>query len=169
MRRLLRVALLALAVAVATHYAAVVALPYLSMQLAMRAISFGGERVNSWLHARPVTPDSRRVVRPAPEFAYSSCVYDLSRQPLRIHVAAWPAYWSLSLYAANTDNFLTMGDRDHPEGVELVLVQGDQAAGTVHSPSTRGIALIRRLVTDADGWSAVDAARKDDVCAPLTP
>lgn len=164
MKRLVCPALLAVGVAVATHYAAVLAFPYLRMEAAMRGIS-GGERVNVWLHARRVTPDSRRVVRPAPEFAYSSCVYDLSQHPLRLHVAAWPRYWSLSLYAANTDNFLTLGDRDHPAGVDLVLTAGDAPAAAVHSPSTRGIALIRRLVPDAEDWTAVAAVRKEDVCA----
>jgi uncharacterized membrane protein len=168
MKRVLYPALLAIGLALATHYAAILAFPYLRMEAAMRGISGGGERVNTWLHGRRVTPESRRVVRPAPEFAYSSCVYDVSQHPLRIHVAAWPRYWSLSLYAANTDNFLTLGDRDHADGVDLLLAADDTPAA-IRSPSKRGIALIRRLVPDADSWNAVAAVRKEDVCALVTP
>lgn len=157
--------LVALIVAALAHLAFVRAYPSLLMAATMQKLGAGGDKLHRWLAAPRVTPDARRIVRPAPEFAYSACVYDLSRGPLRIRVPASPDYWSLSFYAANSDNFLTLRDIDHRDGLELLLADGDAApAGALRVPTPRGIALIRRLATDDAGWQTVERLRKEDVC-----
>lgn len=158
----------AIVVAAVVHLAAIVLYPRLVMQMTMQGMSHHGERLNRWLHAAPVTPDARRIVRPGPEFAYSACVYELRSEPLHIHVPASPGYWSLSLYAANSDNYLTVRDIDHRNGFDLLLSDAEVLpAGAVRAPGPRGVVLLRRLATDTAAWSAVTALRKEDVCSSV--
>lgn len=171
-----RWALLTLLIAAATHAAALFAAPYLVMNLAMNRIAeIGG--VNAWSFSPRVTPETQRIVRSSPDLAYASCAFDLSGGPVRIRVAPGADYASLSLYAANTDNFFSINDRKMgPGGAEVVLVGPGQAAPAgadpgqvVRSPTTRGIALDRRLAPTAEAFAAADAARKaNNLCAPYS-
>lgn len=163
--------LLGCALAVAAHAAVIWALPRGLMHTAMERIGRDG-MINAWRHGRRVTPQSRAVVRPSPDIAYSSCVYDLGHGPVRIHVQPSPGYWSLSLYAANSDNFRVWNDHDSPRGVDVLLLAADMptpdvpaGAAAVRSPSRRGIALIRRLAADDAAWRGIDDIRKQDACA----
>lgn len=163
----------ALAVAVLAHLAFIHAVPRVLMSVAMTRVADGA--TNAWRLAERVTPASRAIVRPSPDFAYSACPYDLSEGPIAIRVAPWDGYWSLSLYAANSDNFFVIDDRETDGGVEILLSRGpsgeqaDAGVRAVRSPSARGIALIRRLApTQADYDAAAQAAR-GDVCAPRAP
>ncbi len=160
----------ALLLAVAVHLSLIFAAPYVLMGKAMERIGVDG--TNMWHVADRVTAESRRIVRPAPDFAYSACVFDLSDGPIRLRVAPWDSYWSLSLYADNSDNFFVIDDREVEYDAEIVLTRGAQEAPenvtAVASPSTRGIALIRRLAPDPGRYAAAAAAARGDVCAPLT-
>lgn len=91
----------ALGVATLSHIAIVSAFPSAIMDTAIERLSQG--RFNDWRVADRVTPLSRQIVRPSPDFAYSACPYDLSRGPISLRVAPWDGYWSLSLYADNSD------------------------------------------------------------------
>jgi uncharacterized membrane protein len=118
-----------------------------------------------------VTPASRTIVRPSPDFAYSICAYDLSEGPVHISAAPWGAYWSLSLYAANSDNYFVIDDREAHGGAAITLVRRgrqrpDGAVQVVESPTTRGIALIRRLAPRVDDYAAAARIAGDDICAP---
>jgi uncharacterized membrane protein len=158
-------ALLAGAIA---HVALVQAVPRVLMDKAIERIAADG--ANAWRVAERVTPESRQIVRPSPDFAYSACAYDLSDGPVTIRVAPWSAYWSLSLYADNSDNFFVVDDREVREGVTITLVQRGRAAPedsprVVRSPSARGIALIRRLAPSPDDYAAAAVVARGDVCA----
>lgn len=159
----------ALVIAILAHFAYVNAVPRMLMSVAMSRIA-GGER-NAWRLAPRVTPDSRTIVRPSPDFAYSACSYDLSHGPVRIDVAPWDGYWSLSLYADNSDNFFVVDDREVEGGVHVMLSRSRPADNTdasvrvVQSPSVRGIALIRRLAPNADAYNAAAVAARGDACA----
>src|SRR5262245_34412663 len=96
----------ALVIAALVHFAAIVAVPYALMNIAMER--FGAAGVNTWHLGERVTAASRQIVRPAPDFAYSACVYDLSNGPVIISAAPYDDYWSLSLYGENTDNFFVL-------------------------------------------------------------
>ena len=113
-----------------------------------------------------------QLPRPSPDFAYSACAYDLTDGPLTLRVAPWHAYWSISLYAANSDNYFVVDDREARNGVEIVLVQRrrdapEDAARVVQSPSPRGIALIRRLAPTADEYDRAREVARGDVCSAL--
>ncbi len=162
----------ALIVAVLTHLALIHSAPRIAMGVAIERLSAGG--ANSWRFADRVTPLSRTIVRPSPDFAYSACAYDLAQGPLTLRVAPWGSYWSLSLYAASSDNYFVIGDREARNGAEITLVREGRrapqdAAHLVESPSRRGIALIRRLAPTLESYNAAARVADNDVCAPFTP
>src|SRR5689334_2627268 len=97
--------LAALLAAIAVHFAIVSLLPNLMMDAAFNRLSGKGAHANSWIHAARVDENARAIVRPSPDLQYSACPYDLSHGPVLIRVTPWPSYWSVSLYAANSDNF----------------------------------------------------------------
>ena len=162
----------ALLVALGAHFAFVFATPRVLTGVAFDRLSAGG--ANTWTVADRVTPLSRAIVRPSPDFAYSACAYDLTDGPLTLRVGSWHAYWSLSLYAANSDNYFVIDDREARNGVDIVLVQRrrdapEDAARVVQSPSTRGIALIRRLAPTADEYNRAREVARADICGALAP
>jgi uncharacterized membrane protein len=166
-----RLVLLAILVAVLAHVGVVAAAPYFFMRGAMARIGDRPPGINAWHHAPRVSEKSRRVVRPSPDLAYSSCVYDLSAGPIRVTAAAWDDYMSVSVFAANSDNDFVINDRQAPAGVDFVLIRaGDPkppgAAMVVESPSTTGIILQRRIAPTAERFALADAARKGDICGP---
>jgi uncharacterized membrane protein len=167
----LRLLILVVVIAAIAHVAVVIAAPYVLMRTAMDRIT-RDVGVNVWRHAPRVTEKSRRIVRPSPDLAYSSCVYDLSVGPIRVTAAAWSDYMSVSAFAANSDNFFVINDRQAPKGVDFVLIrEGDPkpegAAMTVTSPTATGIILQRRIAPTEARFAEADAARKGDICSPL--
>jgi uncharacterized membrane protein len=162
----------ALGVAAITHFAIISAIPRLLTGAAITRLGEAG--FNQWRVAPRVTAQSRTIVRPAPDFAYAACAYDLEAGPLTIRVAPWRDYWSLSLYAANSDNFFVVDDREARGGAAITLVRAgrrapDDAAQVIESPSRRGVALIRRLAPTADAYAAAAERAKRDICAPFRP
>lgn len=162
----------ALIIALLAHFAFIHAAPRVMMNVALSRLS-ALNGYNAWTISDRVTPLSRAIVRPSPDFAYSACAYDLSDGPLTITATPWNAYWSLSLYAANSDNYFVVDDREARNGAAITLVQRgrvppDSAAQIVQSPSTRGVALIRRLAPDLDSYNAAAAVARDDVCGAFT-
>lgn len=169
MRRVLLLAGLGVATAAIAHFATVLAAPYVLMNVAMDRISQNGERVNRWSHPARTSQNSRNVVRPSPDLAYSACVYDLAAGPVHVTAAPWDDYMSVSVFAHNSDNIFVVNDRQAPAGVDLYIVAKGAprpaAAGlVVESPSRRGIVLQRRIAPTQARWQAADAARKADVC-----
>ncbi|MES1158569.1 MAG: DUF1254 domain-containing protein [Terricaulis silvestris] len=164
-------ALGALIVAIIAHLITVNMLPGIAMNTAMDRVGGHGLKLNQWTLSDRVSEDSRAIVRPSPDFAYSACVYDLSHGPVRIAVAPWSAYWSLSLYGDNSDNYFVLDDREAHDGAEITLIRAgseppEHAAQPVESPSTRGIAIIRRLAPTVQAYDDARTASHDDACEP---
>jgi uncharacterized membrane protein len=157
----------ALIVAIVSHVAFIHAMPRLRMGVAIERLS--AEGFNTWRVADRVTPMSRTIVRPSPDFAYSACVYDLGNGPITITATPWHDYWSLSLYAANSDNYFVIDDREARNGANVTLVRQGRAAPedalrVVEGPSRRGIAIIRRLAPDLESYNAAAAVARGDSC-----
>jgi uncharacterized membrane protein len=172
MKRAVLILTVLLMAAAGAHFAAIFAYPRVAMDRAMARLSDEGRTINQWRHSAQVTPEARAVVRPAPDLAYSACVYDLWRGPIRIAVAPSGAYWSLSLYDAASDNFAVFNSVSYPSGATVTLVRPGAAppanAGVVlESATRRGIALVRRLAPDPDMFALADAARQGDVCGAV--
>lgn len=159
----------AVAAAAAAHFAFISLAPGMMMGAAMARI--GG--ANAWAHAPRVTESARTIVRPSPDLAYSACVFDLSRGPVRIAAARWDAYMSLSLYDSESDNFYVVSDMEAPDGFDVIVVRRqrdapEDAQNVIISPSAKGVALVRRLAPTPDRFAAAERARADDICAPAS-
>jgi uncharacterized membrane protein len=148
------------------HVAAVWALPraIMSRVLAVLAAQAGE---NSFVHPPLATAESRTIVRPSPDLAYSSAVFEVSERPLRVVVPLTAPYTSLSGFASDTDNFFALNDLTAGvDTIDLVLVGPSTPRGgleglrVVESPSDRGVLLVRRVVPSAEAFPAIDAARQ---------
>ena len=158
--------------AAAFHLLTVAVYPYYVM------IELKGSRkaaINSVFHAPRVTARSREVVRPSPDLLYSACGFDLSDRPLVV-TAPVPrgTYWSVSMFAANTDNFFVINDRQLGAGEAKIVVvsRGDASAApagyrVVESPTTRGVVLFRMLITDEQDADLLIKVQKRASCRPL--
>jgi uncharacterized membrane protein len=103
-------------------------------------------------------------------------VYDVTSGPVRISAnPGLSSYWSIALYAANSDNFFVVNDRaaaGKPVDVWLVSDQSGQADSTIPpgarvvvSPSHRGFLLMRVLTGDYESEKAVvEPARRTLMC-----
>lgn len=170
MRGAWRWTLLALAIAASVHFAFVWATPRVLMNVAMEKMAAESGR-NVAIHPPRADADARTIVRPSPDLLYASCVFDLADGPIRVASEVARGYWSLSLYAANTDNFFVVNDRTAGAShVELVIVPaGDAAAApagarVVESPSSRGIALVRTLVDEEARLPELEAVQRSFRC-----
>ena len=124
-----------------------------------------------------VDATARRVVMPSPDLLYSVCVFDVSDGPVRVRAnPGLPSYWSIALYAANSDNFFVLNDRQAGAApVDLWLVSEGpnprdptmpSGARLVVSPGTRGFVLMRVLTGDYEAEKAlVEPARRTLQCS----
>jgi uncharacterized membrane protein len=156
------------------HVGLVLFVPHFLMNIAITRVSQDGTRINQFLFGSRTTQNSRGIVRPSPDLAYSTCAYDLTGGPLLIEAAPSPnqGYVSISVFAANTDNIAVFDTSQSPDGIRFVLARDGQATPpgvkVVISPSARGIVLDRRLAPNAELFAAADAARRSDKCQVLT-
>lgn len=175
---------------IATLGATVVGFYFLTLWLIPRAIMWvlmnGPAAQQLAMHNQaafppPVSHQSRAVVMPSPDMLYALCAYDVSQGP--VQVTAQPqlsSYWSIALYAANSDNYFVVNDRKAAgQGVNLWLVSNDtatqspgvpQGAQVVVSPSTRGFLLMRVLTGNYNAEKLqVEPARRTLQCKPSGP
>jgi uncharacterized membrane protein len=165
------------------HIAAVWAAPRLIMQILMHGpMAKTMNMQNQAAFAPPVTAASRTVVMPSPDLLYSVCVFDVTAGPVRISAnPQLKTYWSIALYAANSDNFFVVNDRKadgRPVDVWLVTEAGPPGDGTrpasmpagaqvVVSPSKTGFLLMRVLTGDYEAEKAIlEPARHTLTCSP---
>jgi uncharacterized membrane protein len=167
-----------LSVLVFSHLAAVWAVPRVIMAM-LAANALPEARATGAVYLPAMTDHKqRRVVLPSPDLLYATCAFDLSSGPWRIRAdPKAPNYWSIALYAANSDNFFVINDRQAAGApVDLVLV-GPNTPGAVaersarqtpvRAPSDRGLLLMRLLVSDYSMEAeALEAARRTLRCDP---
>jgi uncharacterized membrane protein len=167
------------AVAVAVHLTALWALPRLIMGRVMSAAAPAPQASNRVVLPPPTDHLQRRVVMPSPDLLYATCAFDVGTRPLRIRAdPKSPRYWSIALYADNSDNFFVVNDREAAgKPIDIVLIgpkayaqRPELPAGStlIDSPSARGLLLMRVLVADyAAEKSVVEAARGSLSCEAL--
>ncbi|MCW5888965.1 MAG: DUF1254 domain-containing protein [bacterium] len=174
MRRALPWILAALVGAAVVHTLTIRLLPWAIMRYTMRIMAHAGGP-NHAVHPPRVDATARAVVRPSPDLLYSACTFDVSGGP--VHVTAEvprDTYWSISMFAADTDNFFVLSDRQANGDRVDVVVAAPGAAVTlppgavrVDVPTTRGVILERTLVIDEARLPELDAVRRRFTCAPL--
>lgn len=163
---------------VAVHLLTVWAAPRLIMQILMNGpVAKTLDMNNKAAFPPPVTAQSRTVVMPSPDLLYSVCVFDVSQGPVRVRAnPQLGGYWSIALYASNSDNFFVINDRKSKgQPVDLWLVSKDANVGgeptptgstVVVAPSKTGFLLMRVLVGNYDiEKSSVEPARRTLSCA----
>ncbi|MGH6697582.1 DUF1254 domain-containing protein [Sphingopyxis sp.] len=161
-----------LIVAAAAAYAALAAIPYGLMHVAMDRLGQGG--VNRMSYGDLADPDRQPVVRPSPDLAYSSCPYDLAAGPVAIAVTPVPGrYTSLSIFDAATDVIFVRNDVEAGgKPFRIIVARDGQAvpagAEVVRTNHDRGIALIRLLLKDPAEIGGLDAVRRQSSCATVT-
>lgn len=171
-----------LTTAILVHLAAVWAAPRLIMQVLMNGpMAKTMNMHNQAAYPPAVTAASRTVVMPSPDMLYSVCAFDVRNGPVRVTAnPQLPSYWSIALYAANSDNFHVVNDRQAAgKPVDLWLVSdGTSPAGAaqpptgstvVVSPSSTGFLLMRVLTGNYDAEKDVlEPARRTLQCTPAT-
>jgi uncharacterized membrane protein len=145
------------------HLAAVWYFPRLiSLVSARKLLRFSGR----WniLGYRGLPMAGRRALTSNPDMATAFGVYDAAEGPVRIACTLPESdnYWSISLYAWNTENYYVMSDRMAPaKAFDLVIVGSrSQYSGSpkvsaqreevVLSPSKKGVILVRMVVHDRE-------------------
>lgn len=164
--------------AVLAHVLLVWAVPRVIMNRVMNGPAAQAMNMHNQAAFPPaVDASARRVVMPSPDLLYSVCVFDVSGGPVR--VKAHPqlsTYWSIALYASNSDNFFVINDQAAGTApVDLWLVsEGPNAnapqvpagARVVVTPTTQGFLLMRVLTSDyAAEKAVVEPARRTLQCS----
>ena len=169
-----------LTTAILVHLAAVWAAPRLIMQVLMNGpMAKSMNMHNQAAYPPAVTAASRTVVMPSPDMLYSVCAFDLRNGPVRVTAdPKLPSYWSIALYAANSDNFFVVNDRQAAgKPVDLWLVSDTtyasaplrppQGSTVVVSPSNTGFLLMRVLTGNYDAEKdQLEPARRTLQCSP---
>jgi uncharacterized membrane protein len=157
MKRFLRWAVLTAVLTVAYHLLGVWCIPRCVTLAVVHGIFADEPPINRMVHSGLRYAGQDLVVRSNPDMIVSFAVYDVSKTPVRVKgvIPETDNYWSISLFALNTDNFFVLNDRKaKTRDFELVIVNDDsdyRPQGTeqvVVSPSDRGIVLIRLIVSD---------------------
>jgi uncharacterized membrane protein len=135
-------------------------------------------RFGRWIGAEPWNQLQRAslpnasvdvVAGSSPDLLNMFGVYDASREPVRIRcfVPDWDSYWSISLYAWNTENFYVLNDRKAKAGeLELIVVgPGGKHAGkanetVVAAPTARGVIVIRAVLNNPEDAAEVARVRE---------
>jgi uncharacterized membrane protein len=169
-----RFLLATLLIAVLTHIFIVQMFPRLIMGRAMSVLSTAVGPNGMAAGKRP-DETARMIVMPSPDLLYASCAYDLRKGPWRLSSPVPDTYWSLSLFASNTDNFFVVNNRTVKEKVDVILAGMNEApllpdgAILAHSPSHHGIALFRFLVRDEADNERVRAFQLQAECQAQGP
>jgi uncharacterized membrane protein len=163
-----RIALVLLA-ALASHAAALVLVPR-AIFTSVVGKPFEGRGTNQLGH-RELPKPGMGAWGPSPDLLYSKCVYDVSAGPVRITTPVPDAYWSMSVYAENTDLVAVVSDRELRErrlDVVLALAGQETPPGprVIRVPAARGAAFFRTLVSDPAEEAALDAVRRVGSCGP---
>lgn len=155
------------------HVVAVRSLPGFIMSRVMSKI--GGGVVDAFVEPKLATAEARTIVRPSPDLAYSICVLDLSKGPVRVTAPLTAPYTSVALYSSATDNYFVRNDRDTGgKDIDVIVVAPGTAkpanapAEIVEAPTVKGLVLVRRVVESAAAFPALDAIRRKATCSPYT-
>jgi len=162
---------LVLSVALASHVAALLLVPR-AMFESVVGKPFEGAGTNQLGH-RELPKPGMGAWGPSPDLLYSKCRYDVSAGPVRVETPVPDGYWSMSVYADNTDLVAVVNDQELPEHrLDAVLALDGQptpeGVRVIRVPSPRGVAFFRTLVSDPAQEASLDALRRQGSCGPVS-
>ena len=160
------------ALGLSTHLAIIHYAPSLIMDRAYTMLGERGTPVHGFNLAPQMRPGTQSVVRPSPDLAYSGCRFDLTRAPngIRVTMAAYDGYSSLSFFDAETNNFMTIRGNGEARETKLLspfIEQDEGGGGATIAPSEKGIILIRRLAPTQKAYDKVVEASVGDACEAI--
>jgi uncharacterized membrane protein len=150
---------LTLGLAVVLHFVIVWQIPSFVTNRSVEAF-FARKKVrefNRLFHNDLTNAGSDLVPMSNADIKNSLAVFDVSEKPVRIRcvVPNSENYWSISLYAWNTDNFFVRNDRSSDKKeFDLVIVKPDSKyqkqtnEEVIVSPTLKGVVLIRFIVSN---------------------
>lgn len=165
-----------LAIAVAVHLITVWAIPRLIVARVYDRIAESG---GIGVPIRTGLPDanSRNVVMPSPDLLYVVCLFDVTDHALEIIARVPRSYWSLAVYAMNSDNVFAVNDRElDGELARFVIARKGQGAGVdpgdgsarlITVAGRKGVVLVRILARDGINSTAALAAQQAVDCRAL--
>ena len=170
--RLIAALILAGITILATNYIIVQKAPMRVMSAIEERIAKAAAGWNSCYHNTTYGPRASAARRANPDSIISSMAYDLANGPVRISGETWPRYWSISFYQQNSDNFFVRNDLETSDSsFEFILALEEQDTGqfigeTIHSPTAKGIMLIRRFAADPSDMPGILANQEALYCGP---
>ena len=170
-------ALLAALVGVAAFYATLIWIPLDEMSKVEARIAKAAGGANIMRYGTRPDANFRAVVRPSPDQLYSASSYDLSSCPVWFSGVIPDTYWSLSVFAHNSDNFFVVNDSEVETPMyEFVMVEKGQPgpegysdAQIIESPSTTGVALVRMFIDREENLEELERVRRLGKCGSLEP
>ena len=84
-----------------------------------------------------------------------------------IEMAAWPGYSSLSVYDAQTNNFLTFRGEGKRFAMRLLPPLSEPEGFSIPAPTQRGVVLIRRIAPNEADYRAVEKIAVEDSCRAI--
>jgi uncharacterized membrane protein len=161
-----------LIVAVASHLICLFGLPHLVSRIIWRRVANYGP-VNTFVHAPRATADLREIVLPSPDLLYGVCVFDVADRPLHIESGVADSYWSLAMYADNSDIFFVLDRREvNQRHCELLLIgphakePSDFTGRIIRSPSSRGLIMVRTLISSEQDLPKLLAIQRSAISEP---
>jgi len=127
---------------------------------------------NQLFHAKLLTAESRVVPAPTPHALNSSCIYNVTRAPIRLKaVVPHGVYWSIALHGRNQSCYFTLNDIEarakYGSEVEIILTRskrsyqpvGNEIVVEAPTLSRIGLILIRTIVMDPSDPKSIDRVR----------
>jgi uncharacterized membrane protein len=165
-----------LIVAAAAHALTVWALPRVIMAEVLRVTRVeGSANADGVLRPPPADHTARRIVMPSPDLLYATCSLDVRDRPAQITANInYQRYWSIALYADNSDNFMVRNDREHgARALRWLIVSKDarypipapRDVEIIEAPGTKVLLLMRMLLPeDSADRAGAEAARDSLRC-----
>jgi hypothetical protein len=162
---------------VAGYAAALTYIPYAATDKLFDQFRAAGRADNTL--TKPNVRNARRnlVVRDNADTVTQAATIDLAKGPMlfETNVPADAVYWSVSLFAHNTDTYFVASDRDlKPGPLRLLIRRPDQTTSATYdreavSPSRFSYMIIRYTMPDRNDVAGVEAIKARQAASKLSP
>lgn len=169
LKLIVSLAAVALVAAGAGWAGALQAIPYVATDIMWHGFQKAGARYNRLSPATVRTARTAKVVADNPDTLTRSSIINLKDGPVlfEAEVPGGDSYWSVSLFAHNTDTYFVANDRRTGSGPYRLLIKakgqptppGLDVDDVAISPSTKSFLIIRAIMRDRNDRPAVEALR----------
>lgn len=179
MNKLLYAVTTGLVGAVVLHIIIILSLPHYTGRDAYTRVKAEGN--SNRFYALADKPDTAGLANGDPYLKVAVCHFDVERRPLRLLAPRGPAFWSLALYDANSNEIFSMNDRTSVSGnldvlvanpVQMARIRKTPVAALtesiiVEAKSNTGYAVLRAMAPQSSLEEQAASFLEDAVCAPV--